>query len=69
MGKGCEGKSDREIIVELHTNQLWIMKTLNNHLSHHEKKSLQDRSTKVIVSIAAVSAVISVVFGVLQYLA
>lgn len=68
MGHDCEGKSDREIIVELHTNQQWVMKTLSNHLSYHEKRSLQDRNTRVIVLVAAISAIISMVSGILQFL-
>ena len=68
MGRDCEGKTTKQIVTELHTNQGWIIETLRNHLSYHEKKSLQDRSTRVIVLVAAVSAVISVVFGVLQFL-
>lgn len=35
MGKGCEGKTDREILVEVSTDQKWIINTLNNHLKHH----------------------------------
>lgn len=68
MGAGCENKSDREIIVELHTNQQWIIKTLGNHLAHHEQISLQNRSMRTCVYIAVFSAVISVVFGILQFL-
>lgn len=63
-----ENKTDREIIVELHTNQTWIMETLKNHLAHHEKVSLQNRWMRVFVIVAAVSAVISVIFGVLQFI-